>query len=75
MIPRPLSLVKITEDLKEWLFKNDKADSPLLAEENFVFLGEIPNMPTHCVVVAVKSGKTLIGYHTDNFIELSDDEV
>ncbi len=39
----------------------------------FVF-GEIYHMPDHCVFVT-KDGKTYFGYHTDNFIKLTDDEI
>ena len=46
----------------------------------FVFLGEIPNMPGHCVVVehlvkGLNPGKIYTGFHTDRFQELSKDEV
>lgn len=43
----------------------------------FVFVGEIPNMPGHCVAspsTGDAHGMLIFGYHTDNFIELSEDE-
>lgn len=61
MIPRNFSLVKSKHDFGD----NNKI---------FIFLGEIPNMPDHCIV-ARKDGSFLFGYHTDNFVELTEDEV
>lgn len=46
-----------------------------LEKDTYVFLGEIPNMPGHCVVLNHRTGKVYSGYHTDNFIELTEDEV
>ena len=50
---------------------------PIANEEHVVFFGEIPNMPGHCIVLQFKGNKNclLVGYHTENFIELSDGEV
>ena len=42
--------------------------------QHFLFLGEISNMPGHCVVVD-RDGKAHWGYHTDNFKALTRDEV
>jgi len=39
-----------------------------------VFLGEIPNMPGHCVVADVKTGKVRTGLHTDRFEEIPEEE-
>jgi hypothetical protein len=43
-------------------------------KRSYIYLGEIPNMPGHCVVLDLKTGRMFAGYHTDNFVELSDDE-
>lgn len=40
----------------------------------YIFLGEIPQMPGHCIVVSMNEGKILTGYHTENFIELTEEE-
>jgi hypothetical protein len=40
----------------------------------YVFFGEIPNMPGHCIVADYETGKIHSGYHTDNFIELGEEE-
>lgn len=50
------------------------AEFPFQAGVIYVFLGEIPNMPGHCVVAERQSGRLLAGYHTENFVELSEDE-
>ncbi len=73
-IPRSYSLVRLSKDMEDWLKANSKFDSPLLQESRFIFLGEIPNMPGHCVVAMFSSGKLLSGYHTDNFVETDPDD-
>jgi hypothetical protein len=47
---------------------------PFRSEVAYVFIGEIPNMPGHCVVADSQSGQLYSGYHTDHFVELSKDE-
>jgi hypothetical protein len=42
--------------------------------DHMLFMGEITNMPGHCVIVN-KEGKTFWGYHTDNFREPREDEL
>jgi hypothetical protein len=71
--PRRLSLVKfvpppVIRGLK-------RARYPFKKDEAYVFLGEIPNMPGHCVVAERTNGKIHAGYHTKSFHELSADEV
>ena len=74
--PRPLSLVKFMWDsLPEEYHKT----FPWVAEKEatmvtpILFLGEIPNMPGHCVVMY--KDQILVGYHTSDFAELTEDEV
>jgi len=67
--PRKLSLVKFVSDnidISNYPFKRDAA---------YVFLGELVNMPGHCVVAEHPSGSIISGYHTENFVELTDDEI
>ena len=78
-IPRQYSLVKVSE---EWLrliedtqYTNDALYKEAKKYNCFVFLGDIPNMTWHCVVISVKSGKVFSCYHTEDFEELSEDEV
>ena len=40
----------------------------------FLFVGEIKNMPGHCVVIPQQGG-AIWGYHTNSFIEIPEDEV
>lgn len=47
---------------------------PFRAKAAYVFFGEIPNMPGHCVVADQRSGQIYSGYHTDNFVELAEEE-
>jgi hypothetical protein len=44
-------------------------------DEVFVFMGELEQMRGHCILCNYKTGKMICGYHTDNFITLTDDEV
>jgi len=70
---RQYVLVKLTEEYREDL-KNIGGYRDMLDELHFVYLGEIPNMLGHCVVVGW-SGKVYPGYHTWNFVELTDEEM
>ena len=63
VIPRPLSLVRQRYD-----------DYQQLPDRALIFLGEIPNMPDHCVLLDSVSHNVYAGYHTDGFVELTEDE-
>lgn len=63
--PRQYSLVKYVFDYKEHPFEKNKP---------YVFLGEIPQMPGHCIVADYKTGQLYCGYHTENFEEIPEDE-
>lgn len=73
--PRRLALVKFNPRELRVGSGVKKPRYPFKKEEAYVFLGEIPNMPGHCVVAEHKSGKIHAGFHTELFTELSDDEV
>jgi len=64
-IPRNLSLVKFEGRILH----------PFTGNSRLLFMGEIPNMEEHCVIFDIDTQKTYIGYHTDNFVELTEDEV
>jgi hypothetical protein len=66
--PRELSLVKVAPHANGKRYPFAK-DLPL------VYLGEIPNMPGHCIVAGSKTGRIYSGYHIEAFVELSRDEV
>lgn len=66
---KPLDLVRIKESCK----LDYKGVLPI--EEQFVFMGEINQMPGHGVFAVLKSGKLYAGFHTDSFeVVLTGDE-
>ena len=71
-VPRHLSWVKLDESISS---KDDKkyGYTETLGEGPYIFFGEIPNMPGHCIV-ANRQNKFTIGMHTFNFRELVADE-
>ena len=70
-MPRKMSLVKFDfDDVPTDYHKS----YPFTKGGAYLFLGEIVNMPGHCVLVCSKTGQTFVGYHTDNFIELTEEE-
>ncbi len=70
-IPRKLSWVKF--DFTN-LPKIYHSKYPFRKDEHLIFVGEISNMKGHCII-SRKNGKLVIGYHTDNFVELTEDEI
>ena len=44
-------------------------------EDIFIYLGEVPNCPGHCILADLTSGKVIGMYHTDNFREATEEEV
>ena len=60
-----LSIVMLEDWYREHL---KEVNQHHLDKDNFfIYLGEIPNMPGHCVVVGHESGKIYSGYHIENF--------
>ena len=70
--PRQYSIVKFDFETLPKSFHNKY---PFKRDKLYVYFGEIANMAGHCVVADYKTGKIFSGYHTENFIELSEDEV
>ncbi len=68
---RQYALVELTDDYKKAM--EGRKDSPIMNEKIFIFFGEIPNMPGHCVVSGHESGKIYSGYHIDSFQELQEE--
>jgi hypothetical protein len=60
--------------LSATLSPHERRKLPFKPAKAYLFLGEIPNMPGHCVVADIKTGRLLTGYHTSNFVEVPDDE-
>jgi hypothetical protein len=71
-VPRRLSIVKFNFERLPKSFHNKY---PFKPNRLYVFLGEISNMPEHCIVVDYRNGRIHSGYHTENFIELDEEEV
>lgn len=70
--PRHLSLVKF--DLGS-LPVGCRDKYPFEPNVAYIFFGEIPNMPGHCIVAHSQTGRMFTGYHTENFVELTEEEV
>lgn len=64
-LPRPMSLCKVVEHKEKEL--------KLLGQGPFVFFGEIPNMPGHCIMMKFMSREFFNG-HSVNFRELIEDK-
>ena len=75
-IPRQYSLVRYdvsneTAEHQKFFQEGFLAFSP---HNRYIFLGEIPNLPGACLVTDDK-GAMYAGYNTENFIELTDEEL
>jgi hypothetical protein len=44
-------------------------------DETFVFMGELTQMPGHCILCNYNTGKIICGYHIENFIPLTREEL
>lgn len=69
--PRKLSLVwciLTKEVLKKYKY-------PFKTHKTYIFIGEIVNMPEHCIVQDYNTGESFIGYHTYIFKEIPKEEV
>jgi hypothetical protein len=71
MIPRQFSLVRFRFELLPFEYHDLY---PFTPDGVYVFFGEIPNMPGHCVVADHKTGRIYSGYHTEWFEELPPDK-
>lgn len=70
-MPRPLSLVRFSADDLPKEYRNMY---PFDEDGLYIFIGEIPNMPGHCVVMDHPTGKLHSGYHCEHFTEITEDE-
>jgi hypothetical protein len=72
--------------LKQYSFvKFDKSSCPseiyhmyfekTFGDNLYIFLGEVPNCKSHCVLADLKSGKVIGMYHTSNFRVATEDEI
>lgn len=69
---RSMSLVKF--DWDKMPIEYHKA-FPFSQHDVFVYLGEIKQMPGHGVFINTRSSQVYCCYHTDEFIELTNEEV
>lgn len=69
-VPRKCSLVRVVRGVTP---ERSRAH-PLKPGHAYVFLGEIPQTPGHCVIADPTAGRIWAGYHTDNFEEVPRDE-
>lgn len=78
-MPRQYSMVKICgfwlKTIEDTGYTLDHLYQEAKKRNVFIFLGDIPNMQGHCIVVSVQTGKIFSCYHTEDFEELSEDEV
>ena len=44
-------------------------------QETLVYLGEIEQLPGHCIICGYESGKIHCGFYTNNFIPLTENEI
>ena len=71
-LPRPFSLVKFDPT---GMSESYRKDYPFNPQVSYIFLGDIPNMPGHCIVMDPSDCKFFCMYHTDHFKEIPEDEV
>ena len=57
------------------LSAKERSAYPFHKSSALLYLGEIDNMPGHCAVVDIDTGKVYAGYHSDIFIEIPEDEL
>jgi hypothetical protein len=69
--PQRLSLVRFEAP---WLSPKQRRAYPFKRRGTYLFVGEVANMPGRCVVLDWKANRTYLGYHTENFVQLSEDE-
>jgi len=65
--PRQYSLVKFTKDAHQHIY-------PFQQNDIYIFFGEIPNMPGHCIICGHENGIIYSGYHIENFVEIDEEE-
>lgn len=68
---KKLSVVMLKESYRLYMKSiDDRFDE----DKFFIYLGEIPNMLGHCVVIGMKSERIFMGYHIDDFRLPTEDE-
>lgn len=70
--PRQYSIVKFDYDA---LPVDYHSGYPFVPNKMYIFFGEIPNMGGHCIVMDRFTSEMFVGYHTENFVEMTDEEM
>ena len=52
----------------------DKYYAPTFEGKTFIFLGEVPNAPGHCILADLSTGLIIGMYHIENFRKATQDE-
>ncbi len=73
-MPRIMSLVRVSDEANDAYVKQLNGPHPLQGLR-LLFLGDIPNMPGHCVLLDHRTNKIHATWHTDSFVELTEEEV
>ena len=76
------ALIKITQEYRDILqkeidlnnMKKPEFYKAFLANNAYVYLGEVVQMPGHIICAGEYDGRVYIGFHDDDFIELTDEE-
>ena len=68
----PYTIVKLTDRCKEFY---KVIETPFGSNRKFLFISEIKNMPGHVYIIGLDDGKNYTGYHEEDFIEASEDEI
>lgn len=71
---KPMTMCKMEEEYRDYLLK-DYPEHEVLKDKTYCFMGEIKNMSGHCIVAGVKTGRMHICFHTEDFIELTEEEL
>jgi hypothetical protein len=70
--PRPLAWVKIDPSMEAKYIDHYK--QKFGRTDFLIYMGEIPNQLGHCIIFTQDDGKMHVGYHIENFVEMTDDE-
>lgn len=80
--PRPYSFVRFKFENVDEEHKSYYTHFELEKNQRLIFISEIANMPGHCIITKTtrnrdesESVRTYTGYHTSDFVELTDEEV
>ena len=64
---KPIQNLSWVVFIEEGISPKTRNQYPFMKDRHYLFLGEIANMPSHCVLFDPIINWTYTGYHTDNF--------